>query len=610
MELARGKRPTWMRVDTVHRDTAAEIASAEAGKTERAAMALRIVQEEIRYLAIEIGENSHMPVAPGEVLERRFGDCKDKSLLLVSLLGELGIDASVALVSTSEGGRLGRRLASPLALDHAVVRIDYHDSRGVVWVDPTLVYQRGGDTALSSRVAGRALVTAGQAAGPGAAPRAALEEIRAPVRSQIDTDITVRMELARGKRPTWMRVDTVHRDTAAETARRAIRSSSVAAAEKSYRNYYAGLYPSLSSREPMRVHDDEQANEIRLREEYRIERFWTLDDASGRYEGELFPLELANLIELPETQARTMPLALEHPRHVVYTIRAEIDLGWAIEPREIIVEDQALRFVRSIAAEGDELVLRYEYQTLADHVTVAAAGTHMRHLERIRRLLAYPVSRPLDVQMAAAVEGPSALNWPKVFAALTIAVFAFSFTAAVVGVRYHPALLSDAVPGTPTPALGGTLNVVVLALAVLVIGAAHDLVSNVMPALRPHIWAALTSSHSASFHPFWAPYLMYAIVARLAVITWLVVVIVACLRRSVRTPALAVAGLFLTVELCFLEADCFRAVGLGLVDQAGLPSIERVGWNLAVAAAVCFATTPYLLWSRRARRTFGTFSAT
>ena len=95
---------------------AAEIASAETGKTERAAMALRIVQEEIRYLAIEIGENSHRPVAPDAVLERRFGDCKDKSLLLVSLLAELGIDASVALVSTSEGGRLGRRLASPLVL--------------------------------------------------------------------------------------------------------------------------------------------------------------------------------------------------------------------------------------------------------------------------------------------------------------------------------------------------------------------------------------------------------------------------------------------------------------------------------------------------------------
>jgi transglutaminase-like putative cysteine protease len=564
---------------------------------ERAAKALKFVQDEIRYLAVEIGANSHAPAAVSEVLKRRFGDCKDKSLLLATMLRELGVDARVALVSLREGGRLGARLASPLALDHAVVRIDYGDGRSPVWVDPSLVYQRGLDAALSSRVFGQALVIGGDHEG--------LEDI-APARSDlVDTEIVVRMELGRRDRPTWMRVDTLHRGPVADDARREIRSSSLAAAEKSYRDYYAALYPSLSSREPMRVSDDERKNEMRLREEYRIERFWTLAEESGRYAGEIFPLELANLISLPTTRARTMPLALEHPRHVVYTIRAEIDLGWAVPPRSIVVEDDAVRFERSVAVDGDELVVRYEYQTLAGHVPVEATVQHIEKLDRIRRLLAYPVSRPVDVQTAAAIAGPSALNWPKVFAALTIALFAFSFTALTVGLRYQPSLRTDIEGRDPRPGVGGWLNVVVLALAALVVGAAHDLLANVMPALQPNVWIGLTSADSPSFHPFWAPYLMYALVARLVVVAWLVGVIAACLRRSTRTPALAIGGLFLAVLLSVLEADCFRAVGVGVGDQAGLPSVVRVYSNFVFAAVVCVVTTPYLLWSRRASRTFG-----
>lgn len=581
---------------------AADIAAAGDDAASRAAVALRFVQEEIRYLAIEIGENSHAPAAPREVLQRRFGDCKDKSLLLVALLRAFDVEANVALVSTGERDRLGERLASPLALDHAVVRVDYGDERGVVWVDPTLVYQRGPNAVLDSRVRGTALVVGREGA--------AFEAIVPPRNEPVATQISVRMELGRGKKPTWMRVDTLHRGAAAENARREIRSSSVAAAEKAYRDYYAGLYPSLISREPMRVHDNEEANELRVREEYTIARFWALAEDSSRYEGSLFPLELANLIELPQTRARTMPIGIDHPANLVYTIRAEIDLGWAVEPSEVVIEDAAVRFVRRVSAEGNELVLHYEYLTRADHVAVEDAAAYLENLESIRRHLEYPVSRPVEAHMAALVRGPSALNWPKVFGALTIALFAFSLAVVCVCLRYAPVLYSDGAAGGVALPVGGWLNLLIAALAALVVGAAHDLVVNLMPALEPGLWITLTSADSSVFHPFWAPYLMYAIVARLLVMAWLVGVIIACLRRSTRTPALAVGGLFLTLLLAVLEADCFRVVGAGVVDQAGLATIGRAYLNLVAAALVVITTTPYLLWSRRARQTFGERVAT
>lgn len=60
----------------------------------------RWVQKNIRYVAIEDGENGYVPRQPSLVLHRRYGDCKDKSSLLKALMISQGIDASLAWVGT------------------------------------------------------------------------------------------------------------------------------------------------------------------------------------------------------------------------------------------------------------------------------------------------------------------------------------------------------------------------------------------------------------------------------------------------------------------------------------------------------------------------------
>lgn len=60
----------------------------------QASAALHWVQDEIRYFSVSMGENSHRPQLPEIVLKHRYGDCKDKSYLLVTLLRDLGIKAT------------------------------------------------------------------------------------------------------------------------------------------------------------------------------------------------------------------------------------------------------------------------------------------------------------------------------------------------------------------------------------------------------------------------------------------------------------------------------------------------------------------------------------
>ncbi|WP_197427073.1 DUF3857 domain-containing protein [Noviluteimonas gilva] len=103
----------------------------------RAAMlrAIAFVEGEIRYTALDMGKNSHEPNLPETVVARRFGDCKDKAVLLSALLHEAGIQAEPVLVDTEGRESLASRQPSAVAFDHVVVRA--HLDNKPVWIDPT-----------------------------------------------------------------------------------------------------------------------------------------------------------------------------------------------------------------------------------------------------------------------------------------------------------------------------------------------------------------------------------------------------------------------------------------------------------------------------------------
>lgn len=105
-------------------DLAAQVArikSEHAAPEARALAALRLVQDEVRYVALTLGEGGWLPTSASEVWARRQGDCKGKTVLLVALLREMGIDAVPVLVS-SENLPLDKYLPMVSAFDHVIVK--------------------------------------------------------------------------------------------------------------------------------------------------------------------------------------------------------------------------------------------------------------------------------------------------------------------------------------------------------------------------------------------------------------------------------------------------------------------------------------------------------
>src|SRR5206468_8365093 len=105
---------------------------------QRLSAALHFVQDEIRYMGIEMGKNSYKPHSPDRVMQQRFGDCKDKSYLLCTLLQAMNIEASPVLISTSYKKTITNWLPSPALFDHCNVRVQLEGK--TFWFDPTIMY--------------------------------------------------------------------------------------------------------------------------------------------------------------------------------------------------------------------------------------------------------------------------------------------------------------------------------------------------------------------------------------------------------------------------------------------------------------------------------------
>ncbi|MCU1244712.1 MAG: transglutaminase domain protein, partial [Acidobacteria bacterium] len=95
---------------------------------------LAAVQKDVRYAGVEVGEGSIVPRPPKEVLANKYGDCKDKATLLVSMLRHAGLPASVALLRAGADLDVNADLPGLGQFNHAIV---YVEGSSPMWVDPT-----------------------------------------------------------------------------------------------------------------------------------------------------------------------------------------------------------------------------------------------------------------------------------------------------------------------------------------------------------------------------------------------------------------------------------------------------------------------------------------
>ena len=176
-----------LKPDSQLRAEAAKIRAAASDPKIQAALALALVQDKVRYVFLGMNDGGLVPAAADVTWARRFGDCKGKTVLLLALLKELGIEAQPSLIATRLGDGLDARLPTVEVFDHVLVRArlggrDY-------WLDGT----RTGDRSLDSiRTPGFHWTLPVQPSG------AALVRLTQVPLDRPETDVTLRVDATAG----------------------------------------------------------------------------------------------------------------------------------------------------------------------------------------------------------------------------------------------------------------------------------------------------------------------------------------------------------------------------------------------------------------------------
>jgi len=76
------------------------ITAGQPSDREKVRQIFKWVQQNIKYVAIEDGDNGYVPREASLVLQRRYGDCKDKSSILVTMIRSIGLKSGLCWVGT------------------------------------------------------------------------------------------------------------------------------------------------------------------------------------------------------------------------------------------------------------------------------------------------------------------------------------------------------------------------------------------------------------------------------------------------------------------------------------------------------------------------------
>lgn len=556
---------------------------------QRLLAALRFVQREVRYLGVEVGAGSHAPSAPEVVLGRRFGDCKDKTLLTIALLRGLGIEAQPALVNTVQRRAIRRWQPSPAAFNHVIVRARLNGDD--LWIDPTRAPQQGELAQLVQADYGPALVVddRSDALVPMAGDKALFQqrEMRSVLDSRDGFD-----------KPVKFTVTTVAVGAAADAMRATLTSQGREALQRQYVNFYARSYPGTEVAAPFDVVDDGPANRLTVTEHYAIKSFWQRSEKNKRLESSIEAPDLIELLRQPRSQVRDSPLSLNHPIDVTSVTEVMLPGRWAGTDDSVRVDDPAFELERSEHWKGATLLLTDRYRSRLDHIEAGDVARYTASLEKARQGLNYTLFSGGAPATAAAAREPGAPHWVAAVVG-TLAVIGFGALALRV-YRWDPAPPPPGAmryPAAPN-GLGGWLIFAAIGIVASMLRVGQTLWGN-WPSYATGTWLALTTAGAPAYHPLWAPALVFELAANLGLLIAYALLALLFFTRRSSVPRVFIALTAATVGIALLDAVLIAMIPAAAKNVTAKDAVELA--RTGIVAALWIA---YFLRSERVRTTF------
>lgn len=401
---------------------------------------VRFVQDDVRYLGIETGENSHRPHKPEDVFNQRYGDCKDKAFLLCAILNARGIEARPVLVDTYKRSHLEDYLPSPADFNHVVARVLMHDlqtrapdASDYVFVDATKSLQGGAIPQTTFPPYGFGLLL----------KEGESKLLHIEAQNPGSTEITEDFYLpAMGDTASagMLQVKTVYFNQDAENFRSTLQESVLSELEDSYLNFYTELYKKTRFErvDSLEFYDQRAANNISVVERYQMKDAWQADDASGDWYFQVLGRVMYDHLRVLPSRKRNAPVYLNYPINITYKARVHFPEDRSVPVDNWHVERMAydISFKSEFLPAEKVWELTYTYKTKQDHVPVDQVEQYREDVEKLSGYL----EQRVDDLSSTLISWKGVNGWMLFLALLTmIACFvaARKLESYSPGPRYH-----------------------------------------------------------------------------------------------------------------------------------------------------------------------------
>lgn len=360
-----------------------KIKNAYSTEGERIIAALAFVQNEIRYLATHSGIGGYKPNAPNKVITQRFGDCKDKSVLLTAMLNAMDIEAYPTLVNTSLGQILPTLSPSSKLFDHCIVKVVDSNSK-VLWYDPTLTDQGGNYSNVYLPDYRYGLVLDKN--------MAAMDTISNFRNNMVETFSTFKLnEMGKGAE---LEVRTHYHEGEADFMRAIFRNNNKELLAKELLKFYAETYGSIAAIEPPTVIDDSLKNEFALLERYKLDSIWrpSVENPSNMTLS-IYPTNLTQALIMPNKLQRTAPFALAYPMVRKQNVKIILPERIAAKSESATINSDFFYYDYNSKYDrkSNVLTLDYYYKSQDDHVPVSKFDDYYRDMVQLDSKIGYLV---------------------------------------------------------------------------------------------------------------------------------------------------------------------------------------------------------------------------
>ncbi len=399
------------------------------------------------------------------------------------------------------------------------------------------------------------------------------------------------------KKPAELTVRTLTEGSDADALRQTFAGQRRDELQKNFLNYYAREYPKIKVSRPLEVFDHREPNTFETVEHYQIDGFWTLSDDKQTYQCDFSPQTIRDLFDEPSTTLRSMPLAIDYPRHAILQTRVNLPSPWPLTNEVDHFQGIAskLDFKREIGTNSFEM--EYEFQTLTNSVSPGDMPDYVKTLEQMKNALGYSLTWANEDVPTSSQTKKGGMNWPilllGVVYLILLAILAMVFL--VLLPKVPPVLPDESL--RPFVGLRGWLILPAIRLFVGPFVIIAGMVSNAS-VFYPETWHSLTDPSGAAYNSYWAPVLIYEYLVNLTAIALDVFLLVLFFQRRRIFPRLYIIFLAFIAITTTVDNSAAQLV-LGHKDISAV--FDR---DLMQSYIGCLIWIPYMLVSKRVKATF------